>query len=59
VSCLLQVLTCPLGGLQAFAGLEGQTCILEDTPIVLPTARGAANVCLLHHIPNLQVEMKW
>lgn len=49
------LLTCPLLGLQAFVGLEGQPRILEDPRVVLPAARRTANVRLLHYVPDLRV----
>lgn len=48
------LLTCPLVRLQAFAGLQAQPCIHEDSCIVLSTARRAANVFILHDIPDLR-----
>ena len=48
------ILTCPLLGLQALAGLESESCIREDASIVSSTAWGAANVRFLHHVPDLR-----
>lgn len=52
---LVSFLTRSLLSLQALICYEGQACIREDTRIVLSTAWGAADVCLLYHIPDLQV----
>lgn len=49
-----QPLTCPMGGLQAFAGLEGEPRVPKDPRIVFPTAGGAADVRFLHDVPDLQ-----
>lgn len=47
--------TFPLGRLQPrLAGLEGQPRVREDARVVLPAARGAADVRFLHHVPDLR-----
>lgn len=48
------LLTCPLLGLQAFVRLEGQPRVLEDPGVVLAAARRAADVRLLHRVPDLR-----
>lgn len=47
-------LTGPLRRLQLFVGLEGQPRVREDPGVVLPAARRAADVRLLHHVPDLR-----